>query len=152
MADQNVVEGRKFKLFIGALASGNVYPGNYTVVCPAVDITLSSTTQFEDIMVPDCAEPDKPMARKSSPQSRAVDMTIGGTVDLAKLESFRVAEANSDAMPLLLLYDVPAGQGGGYYSGDFYVASIQHSMANRGVVKFSISLRAQGDAPWTALT
>lgn len=151
MTDQNHVQGRKFKLFRGTAGSASAYPADFVIVCPAVDITFNAQTGFEEFFLPDCDDPEKPLARYSSPQTTSVNLTVGGNVDLAKLDPFEDAQEVNAAIPLVLLYDVPSLEGGMYRKGDFFVSDVQHSSANKGVVKFSMNLRANGRVTRTAL-
>lgn len=145
MATQQIHAGTKFQIF-NRISTG---PSVYEFLCMASTKAANFASEMEDATVYDCADPTKVPVRKSIVRKRMLDVPISGKVDALKFKALRDAEEDSTTLNLKIVIDVPLAQGGGYWSGDFRIESLEVASSDNGIVTFSAQLKSDGEYPWT---
>ena len=141
MANPQTLDGTKFYLLSG---DGATPTEVFTFVCVATDITSTKSTDVEDIMLPDCANPAALATRQSAVRSKSWDISISGIADPLKVAPLKTAYEAGTPKNFQLMHNVTGALGGYKEAGAFLVTEFVESMTDRGLVKFSATLRGQG--------
>jgi hypothetical protein len=148
MAEPNVLEGRKFRLY---RSDGTAGPGRFKFFCLATDLGVKRSTEFEDVTVNDCDTPSLPARQKSTPRLLKTEVNCGGAVDALKLQVLKADWESQVQREFQVIYDETGAAGGETETFFAYVEELETSKQNAGAVKFTAKLKVQGAPARAAL-
>ena len=144
MADQNVLEGRKWRI--------NRWTGSaFAFFCLAVDLDLDRSHEFEDVTVNDCDVPSAAARQKSTIRLKKAQVDVKGAVDALKLQVLEQDYDNGTRQQYQCIMDETGANGGQTYSFFAYVEQLKIGKQNGGAVKFECKLRVDGTVTRAAL-
>lgn len=143
MATPTLLPGNRFRLY---RESGT--PGTYTFVCIATTVTLTMSSDFEDATVPDCDTPTAIPTRKSIRRQRAWSLNFSGIVDADRFTDLRTDAEAEAAHSYQILVDKALADGGGTWTGDLFIESLEISKQDNGLVRFTAQARGDGALVW----
>lgn len=148
MTTPTLLPGNRFRAYRGDSAN----PQNYAFICLATSITLTLTNAYEDATVPDCDDPLKIPVRQSVLGSTSWGGRIAGQVDAVRLAKLRADAGSQTPIPYKFLVDQTLANGGGAWTGNVFVESLEITKNNNGIVAFTCQIRGDGPLVWTDAT
>lgn len=139
---QVALDGKKFKLYRWDTATAA-----YGFVCLAATKALNRTKTFDEYMVVDCDAPDDAPWQGSMVTGRSWSMPISGIVDAARFRTLETDWESDAAVQYQMRTDLAAVDGGQTYTGNVHIENLEMTSQDKGVVRFTATLR--GDGPLT---
>lgn len=148
MTTPTLLPGNRFRAYRGDSGASP----NWAFICLATSVTLTLTNAFEDATVPDCDDPLKIPVRQSVMSSTSWGGRIAGQVDATRLAKLRADAASQTPIPYQFKVDQAAGNGGGTWTGNVFVESLEIGKNNNGIVSFTCQFRGDGPLTWADAT
>ncbi|MCJ2132451.1 phage tail tube protein [Methylobacterium sp. E-045] len=144
MTSPNLLPGNRFRANRGNGATPEVF----TFLCIAQTKTITFTNEFEDATVADCDKPLSVPSRKSVLRSTAWGGSIAGIVDAKRFAVLETDRKSETPINYQFIFDKPAADGGGTYTGPIFIESLQVTSTNNGMVNFTMQFRGDGEVVW----
>lgn len=144
MTSPALLPGNRFRAYRGNGAAPEVF----AFLCIAQTKTITFTNEFEDATVPDCDTPLSTPARKSVLRSTSWGGSLAGVVDAKRFAVLEGDRKKVDPTNYQFLFDKPAADGGGTYTGPIFIESLQITSTNGGLVNFTMQFRGDGEVLW----
>lgn len=145
MARLNPIPGSSYRLE----RESDSTPGTFVFV-GVTTIEATDATEFDDAMVPDLEAPTALLTRVSTPKSRTTDWSVSGIADKAAFVGLLTDYRTATSHRYRLRTDLSGARGGESETGTFVIPDLKHTMSDNGTVRFSASLRGQGDIVYAA--
>jgi hypothetical protein len=145
MAEATVMNGTSLLINVGD-------PGGTTFTHPCLinaerGIAFTSTTN--DVMIPDCADPEKPAWIGRAKDGLSASITGAGVLDTPSLDDFWVWFQNENARIIKVKINVAGTAGGGTWTMDAHLTAFSVT-GNRGSkAAFDCTILSDGSAVWT---
>lgn len=136
---QVALDGKKLKLYRWDVATAA-----YGFVCLAATKGLTRAKTFDEYMVVDCDAPDDAPWQGSMVTGRSWSIPISGIVDAVRFKVLETDWESESAVQYQLRSDVAAIDGGQTYTGDVHVENLEITSQDKGVVRFTATLRGHG--------
>lgn len=140
MAAPVVLQGTKFRVYV---SDGTAGDSRFKFFCTATQRQFNQSANFEEVFLPDCADPDKVPARTSRPTGTLWNLQLDGVLDPNQpvLAYVRAAFQNNETIEIKIVEDVA---GGTSYTGFAWVESLQVAAAGGGNTTMQAQLRGEG--------
>ncbi|MCA0401289.1 MAG: phage tail tube protein [Proteobacteria bacterium] len=141
MALPVILQGTKFRVYI----SDGVTAGDarFKFFCTSTNKTLQEQTNFEEVYLSDCLDPDQIPARSSRPTGTSWSVQLDGILD-PNQPVFGYVAAAYRARTTVEIKVVEDVVGGSSYTGFVWVESMQRAAAGAGNTTCALSLRGEG--------
>jgi hypothetical protein len=142
MATSNTLAGSQYRPYRSDGVTAG--PARFKFFCPAVNLSIKRTTEFEDATVNDCDTPDAPAVQKSVQRLRKFEASVAGSLDALKCQVLEADWEKTGSTEWQFIMDKSAVEGGQTLTGFFFVEDLEFGKENAGIVKFTCKLRGDG--------
>jgi len=112
--------------------------------------SLSFTTETNEILIPDCSNPEDPIWPVIIKTAISASISGAGKLELADLSSYFNWVNSPNSKNCQIVVGVLADVTGGYFSGAFALTDFEMSGDHGEMVECSISLKSDGPLTFTA--
>lgn len=147
MADAKTVRGTKLliKVSDGATSPAFAHPCLINT-----DRGIAFTAETNDVIIPDCSDPDLMAWAAREKVSLSAQITGAGTLHTLNTEEyFNWVKAADPKAVRVEFSGVSAGDGGGYWSGNFHCTQFEVNGTRGNRAQCAITLVSTGSVAWT---
>ena len=140
MALPNILPANQYQMFIG---TGLTAPNDWAFLCIASEKSLQEAMNFEEVYLPDCANPDGIPNRTSRPTGKRWEISAPSYLD-PNNAAFQALRTKFDALATVPVKIVEKVTGGKTKTGTAWVEECSTQGAGAGLMKVTVKLRGEG--------
>jgi hypothetical protein len=148
MADAKTIRGTKLLIKVSDGASTPVFAHPCLI---NTDRGISFSAQTNEVLIPDCSDPDLMAWAATEKVSLSAQITGSGTLNTPDTEDYFDWVTSADAKAVRVeLNGVAGADGGGYWAGNFHCTQFEVNGARGNRAQCSITLVSTGSIAFTA--
>lgn len=148
MAKPKTAASSKLLILLGDGATPEVF----TAPCGLTTKGLNFSAETNDVMVPDCDNPDDPAWTERVVSSLSGTITGSGVLAMESLPVWRAFFFSGAARNCRVRLAVPLADNGGHFEGRFLLTSFEITGEIGNKVQVSVELMNDGEVAWVAAT
>jgi predicted secreted protein len=148
MAEPKTVKGT----LVGILLGDGATDETFAAFCGINAKTINFQTNTNEEFIYDCDNLDTPPWRRLTKSGRFLSVTGTGQLDSEALERYQEAYDDDDAVNAQIQIDVPAADGGGYWTAALMLTNFNITGNNGETTTVEISLESSGPVTWVPAT
>jgi hypothetical protein len=147
MADAKTLRGTKLLIKVSDGASSPTFAHPCLI---NTDRGISFSAQTNEVLIPDCSDPDLMAWAATEKVSLSAQITGSGTLNTPDTEDYFDWVTSADPKAVRAeLNGVSAGDGGGYWAGNFHCTQFEVNGSRGNRAQCSITLVSTGSVTWT---
>lgn len=146
MATPVTVKSGKFRVLLGDSSS----PITYTAPCGFTSKSLNLSKNLEEIVLPDCDDPDAPFWVARDVASLTASITGEGVMAYESAETWMLAFEDTDSVPVRIEFEFPLATY--VYTGLMHIASLEFGSEVGQRVTANVEMQSDGELVRTVET